>query len=232
MKTRVIFSTYNVGHNEYIFDDSIDIDTECVNALSRYGIYDCRKIVGQDLEVIAINERKKDSGLLERAQGILNYFGPAEEIFLILHSSSDLPSINGQRQPVGEYYGWADDLKNYGNVRIWALAHDKNERCAFILYKKAYDEKVITADAIIARIHSIFLAEKISNLWKQYVLNPNEEKLNILINEINTFQAYPFIRQLIDLNIFKTLSIPFQQLQILPITRKDSKIFTSWPLTI
>lgn len=231
MKTKVIFTTHFVGHREYVFDDRTMIDSECVHALSTYGVFDCRRIVDGDVEIIAINERAACAcDLFERVNGILSYFCPSgeDEVFLILHSRTDLPLQSYQRQPIGEFRGWSNTLTKYQRIRIWAMAHDvDNDKCSYILTKNAYKGESVCARAILDRIRSVFDAEDISHLWSQYRKNQTQDNLNLLVQSINSFQHYSFIVPIIDLELFKKSAPTIQFGMIKRLTNKNPIIFKS-----
>lgn len=239
MKTKIIITTRYVGWDDYIFDSSSKIDNECVKDLSKYSVTDCRIMNGEDVDIIALNTRGPGSTCdpLSRIKGIIDYFCPegTEQVYLILHSRTDLPLSNFQRQPIGEYLGWRNERlsstekDNNPKIRIWSMCHEVAlDKSAYILTKKAYINDEINARAVLDRVESLFIAEDISLLWKEYRNNPSPENLELIIDSINKLQGYSFILQQVDTASFKEKSMPLQFLQIKRLTGKEPNIFKSW----
>ncbi len=239
MKTKIIITTRYVGKDDFIFDSSSTINSESVSALSRYAVSDCRIMYGEDVDIIALNTRVPGctDDPLTRIKGIIDHFCPEgiELIYLILHSRTDLPLSNFQRQPIGEYRGWSNEKLsstakgNNPQIRIWSMCHEVTlDKSAYILTKKAYVDDKVNARAVLDRVESLFIAEDISLLWKEYRNNPNTNNLDLIIDKINKLQSYPFIEQQVDVASFKEMSIPLQFLQIKRLTGKEPNIFKAW----
>lgn len=238
MKTKIIFTTDFTGKDS-IFDRNSYVDQASISALSANGITNCQIIKGKDTEVIALN--KGTGGTPERIQAIIDYFCDKDvtQLFLFLHSKTELPLDNGQFQNIGEFRGWnklhlPHKDSSQSTIRIWSMTHEqRDDRGAYILTKSAYEAEEyetddVCAESVVKRVQSIFLAEDIHLLWKQFINGSKGDILNELIEKIKEIQAFPFIRPSVNVDSFKSQqSLPLMLNQLLPFFRQDPKIFKS-----
>ncbi len=236
MKTKILFTTSYIG-NDYIFDENSYLDKDSITALSAFNVTYCHIIKGDDTEVIALNKRTAGASCdpLSRTQAIISHFcqEKVKQLYLFLHSNTDLPMAKFQRQPIGEYRGWKNVLSyqeySIEPIRIWSMTHQPRcDRGAYILKKNAYETGRINANSVLERVQSIFMAEDIGLLWNQYYQEQTPDNLNLLIDCIIHFQSFPFIKPLVDVNSFADLNLPYKYDALNLLLGRDPSIFISW----